>query len=179
MPDDHRDRFAARLTHIRTSLNAFGALMNTTLAAGLLAVTSVLSLRNPCKDAVRVPAAYGGLVSTVNTAPVLSAPAAPRVRPQSGMQVDREAGGSTQALAQTANERRSVTLAIRGMTCGGCVLGTRTALRRLPGVVTAVVSYERATAVVTYDSAKVTVAQMIAAIRTLRYTATVVASAAS
>jgi len=149
--------------------------MHTTLAACLLAVTSAFSLRTPCKDAVRVPAADGGLVSTVNTLSVLSNPAAPRVRSQSGMQVDLEA---TQALAPTANELRTVTLAIRGMTCGGCVLGTRTVLRRLPGVTTAAVSYERGTAVVTYDPAKVTVAQMIAAIQTLKYTATVVASAA-
>jgi len=40
------------------------------------------------------------------------------------------------------------------------------------------VSCERGTAVVTHDPAKVTVAQMIDAIRTLKYTASVVASAA-
>jgi copper chaperone CopZ len=68
-----------------------------------------------------------------------------------------------------------VTLRIAGMTCGGCVIGTRTVLARLPGVKQADVSYEKGTAVVTYDPAKVTIAQMIAAIKTLNYTATAVA----
>ena len=43
---------------------------------------------------------------------------------------------------------------------------------RLPGVTTADVSYEKGTAVVTYDPAKVTVVQMVEAIKTLGYTAT-------
>lgn len=67
----------------------------------------------------------------------------------------------------------TVTLHIEGMTCGGCTLATRTVLERLDGVTTAEVSYEKKRAVVTYDPAKVTVAQMIAAVATLKYTATV------
>ena len=58
------------------------------------------------------------------------------------------------------------------------VLGTRKVLTRLPGVAKADVSYEKGTAVVTYDPRKVTVEQMVAAIRTLGYTATPVAPAA-
>ena len=50
-----------------------------------------------------------------------------------------------------------------------------TVLKRLPGVTKADVSYEKGTAVVKYDPAKVTVAQMVAAIKTLGYTATKVA----
>jgi copper chaperone CopZ len=61
------------------------------------------------------------------------------------------------------------------MTCGGCTLATRKVLTRLPGVVRADVTYDPQQAVVTYDPAKVTVAQMIAAVKTLNYTATVVA----
>jgi copper chaperone CopZ len=70
--------------------------------------------------------------------------------------------------------RDTVTLRIEGMTCGGCTLATRKVLERLDGVSKADVSYEQKRAVVTYDSAKVTVAQMIAAVATLKYTATVV-----
>ncbi len=67
----------------------------------------------------------------------------------------------------------SVTLRIEGMTCGGCTLATRKVLERLDGVSKADVSYEEKRAVVTYDAKKVTVAQMIAAVAALKYTATV------
>lgn len=72
---------------------------------------------------------------------------------------------------------RTVTLHIEGMTCGGCVFGTRKVLTQMNGVTRADVSYEKSEAVVTYDDQKVTVEQMIAAIKTLGYGATVVAPA--
>ncbi|ODT04563.1 MAG: hypothetical protein ABS52_04660 [Gemmatimonadetes bacterium SCN 70-22] len=81
------------------------------------------------------------------------------------------------AVTQPASASRTVTLAVKGMTCAGCVLGTQKVLTRLPGVAKADVSYEKGTAVVTYDPAKVTVEQMIAAIKTLGYTASIVAPA--
>lgn len=68
----------------------------------------------------------------------------------------------------------TVTLRIEGMTCAGCTIATRTVLQRLEGVVKADVSYENKTAIVIYDPAKVTTSQMIAAVATLKYTATVV-----
>lgn len=71
-------------------------------------------------------------------------------------------------------EVKTVTLRVEGMTCGGCTLATRKVLERLEGVQKAEVSYEQSRAVVTYDPAKVSVPQMIAAVRTLGYTATVV-----
>ncbi|MEO7822712.1 MAG: heavy metal-associated domain-containing protein, partial [Gemmatimonadaceae bacterium] len=71
----------------------------------------------------------------------------------------------------------TVTLKVDGMTCGGCVYGVRKVLTRLPGVSKAEVTYEQSRAVVTYKPAAVTVAKMIAAIKTLGYTATVVAPA--
>jgi len=61
------------------------------------------------------------------------------------------------------------------MTCGGCVFGVRKVLTRLKGVSRAEVTYEDSRAVVTYDPAAVTVAQVAAAIKTLGYTATVIA----
>ena len=67
---------------------------------------------------------------------------------------------------------QTVTLKIEGMTCAGCVLSTRAVLTRLKGVSKADVSYESGRAVVTYDPKLVSVEQMIAAIKTLKYTAT-------
>lgn len=138
--------------------------MNKTLATfGLLGVAGALSLCDLCGPeaaaASTTGALPGGLVSVAYAAPV-PGPSLP-ARPQA----------STQAPAQ-ATALKTVTLAVKGMTCGGCVLGTRKVLTRLPGVSKADVSYEKGTAVVTYDPRKVTVEQMIAAIKTLGYTAT-------
>ena len=72
----------------------------------------------------------------------------------------------------------TVTLHVEGMTCGGCTLATRKVLERLAGVTKAKVSYEEKRATVVYDPAKVTVQQMIAAVATLKYTATVVTTSA-
>jgi copper chaperone CopZ len=66
-----------------------------------------------------------------------------------------------------------VTLQVEGMTCGGCTLATRKLLTRLEGVEKAVVTYEPPRAVVTFHPRKVTVPQIIAAIKTLGYRATV------
>lgn len=82
-----------------------------------------------------------------------------------------EGGGATMARAATV-----VTLRVSGMTCGGCVLGVRKVLTRLDGVKKAQVSYEKGLATVTFDSSKVSVEQMVAAIKTLGYTATLAKS---
>ena len=79
----------------------------------------------------------------------------------------------TTAVRSARLEVRTVHLKVAGMTCGGCVVGTRTVLTRLHGVTKAEVSYEKQDALVTYDPAKVTIAQIVAAIKTLGYTATV------
>ena len=71
-------------------------------------------------------------------------------------------------------EPGTVTLHVEGMTCGGCVLSVRKVLERIPGVQKVDVSYEKRRAVVTYDSEKVTIEQLIDAIKTLKYKATVV-----
>ncbi len=82
--------------------------------------------------------------------------------------------GSATARVTPSVEPATVTLKVEGMTCGGCVIGVRTVLRRLDGVREADVSYEQQRAVVNYDTAKVTVEQMIAAIKTLGYKASLV-----
>jgi mercuric transport protein len=76
-------------------------------------------------------------------------------------------------IAQLLPVTSTVTLKISGMTCGGCVLGVRKVLMRLDGVARADVSYEKGNAVVTFDPKKASVRQMIAAIKTLGYTAVV------
>ena len=83
---------------------------------------------------------------------------------------------SASATQRSAVALDTVTLHIEGMTCGGCTLATRTVLERLDGVTKADVSYEQKRAIVTFDPAKVTVAQLIAAVATLKYTATVLPS---
>lgn len=79
-------------------------------------------------------------------------------------------------LAADVAEEKTVGLTIEGMTCGGCAVSAKMALTRLPGVTKAEVSYEKKEAIVAYDPAKVTVEEMIAAIKTLGYTATVAKS---
>ena len=65
---------------------------------------------------------------------------------------------------------------VNGMDCGGCVIGTRAALRKLEGVRQADASYDDATGKGTawalYDPAKISPEQMIAAIGELGYAAT-------
>ncbi len=95
----------------------------------------------------------------------------------------RSAAAAVSAGPQLVNAThvttRIVTFKVEGMTCGGCVIGVRKVLTRLAGVSKADVSYQRSRAVVTYDPEVVTVQQMVAAIKTLGYTATVVAPTAT
>ena len=62
---------------------------------------------------------------------------------------------------------------VKGMTCGGCVLGTRIALAKVSGVRTAGAGYheetKKGTAWAIYDPATATQAQLMAAIRKLGY----------
>lgn len=141
-------------------------IMNKPLATlGIFAVTGALALCDLCKPAAEGNAARTGPMSVAFATSPQERPA--QERPAASVQPKSPA-----AAAGVQSAAQSVTLAVKGMTCAGCELATRTVLTRLPGVVTAEVSYEKGTAVVTYDPAKVTVTQMVAAIRTLGYTAT-------
>lgn len=84
--------------------------------------------------------------------------------------------GSAAVVAEPvpAAESKTVTLQVKGMTCGGCAIAARIALEKLDGVKSAAVSYEESRAVVKYDPQKVTVERMIAALKKLGYEATVV-----
>jgi copper chaperone CopZ len=69
---------------------------------------------------------------------------------------------------------------VEGMTCGGCVLGTRMALAKVPGVRSADAAYDektkKGTAWAIYDPAHATPAQLMAAIRKLGYEPTLIGS---
>lgn len=90
------------------------------------------------------------------------------------------ASGSAPAADQPGDEPAElarVDFAVSGMDCAGCVIGARTALRRLDGVHEAHVAFESiesSPAWAVYDPERVTPERMIEAIGTLGYTATVV-----
>ena len=52
---------------------------------------------------------------------------------------------------------RTVTLRVKGMTCGGCASSVEKALKSTEGVESVKVSFERGRAVIKYDDQKVTV----------------------
>ena len=85
-----------------------------------------------------------------------------------------------ESSAATHAQLARVDFAVQGMDCGGCVLGTRAALRKVPGVQQADAAYDDATkkgtAWALYDPAKTNQEQLIAAIGKLGYTATPVAA---
>ena len=56
------------------------------------------------------------------------------------------------------------TLRVEGMTCTGCETAVRMVLKKVPGVTSADVSYEKKQAVVTYDPSRTTPAKLAAAI---------------
>ena len=63
-------------------------------------------------------------------------------------------GASIVPAAPSATAGEKTTLAIKGMTCGGCVAAVKLQLKRTVGVTTFEVSLERGEADVTYDSAR-------------------------
>lgn len=110
-----------------------------------------------------------GAIGTFAICDLCQPPAEAAVAP--ALVAQAEAAPTTAPVA----ESKTVTLKVEGMTCGGCAIGARKVLERLDGVQKAEVSYEKSQAVVTYDAKKVTIEQMIAALKKgLGYTATVV-----
>lgn len=71
-----------------------------------------------------------------------------------------------------AGEAKTSTFHVEGMTCGGCAVGLKTAVKKLDGVQKVDASYEKSKAVVTYDPAKVKPEQIVTAIEKLGYKAT-------
>lgn len=105
----------------------------------------------------------------------------PLVQACSNEQSQANASAGTTASASTLEQAIPAGFAradfdVAGMDCGGCVIGTRAALRKLEGVQQADASYDDATSKGTawaiYDPSKVTPERMMAAIRELGYTPT-------
>lgn len=67
---------------------------------------------------------------------------------------------------------QTVTLAIEGMTCGGCVKSVTRVLSELDGVAKAEVSLEHAQAVVTFDETKTNKAALKEAVEDAGYDVT-------
>lgn len=65
---------------------------------------------------------------------------------------------------------RTVTLRVKGMTCGGCATTVEQALKTTEGVKEVRVSYERGNAVITYDDQKITVARLREVINSTGFT---------
>jgi mercuric transport protein len=55
---------------------------------------------------------------------------------------------------------RTVSLRVKGMTCGGCAVSVENALKGTPGVEEVSVSYEKGLARIKYDDQKVSVAKL-------------------
>ncbi len=79
-----------------------------------------------------------------------------------------------------AGDAKTVTsdFKVEGMTCGGCEAGVKMKVKRLDGVEKVTASHKNGKASVTYDTAKVTTADIIAAIEDLGYTAELLESSA-
>ena len=118
-------------------------------------------------------------VSTVATTALVVSLAACARDQATGGEAGAPAGASSAAVsapAATPAQLVRVDFAVEGMDCGGCVLGTRAALRKVEGVQEADAAYDEATkagsAWALYNPAKTSLEQMIAAIGKLGYKAT-------
>jgi mercuric transport protein len=66
---------------------------------------------------------------------------------------------------------RTVTIRVKGMSCGGCAISLEQTLKSTEGVEDAKVSYERGEALIKYDDSKVTVAKLREVIKSAGYQA--------
>ncbi len=73
--------------------------------------------------------------------------------------------------AEAPEESSSTTTAFRveGMTCGGCEVAVKRAVKKIEGVDTVAASHKEASAEVTYDPAKVTPEEIVAAIEKIGF----------
>lgn len=70
-----------------------------------------------------------------------------------------------------AEQIKKVTLAISGMTCGGCVESVKRALEKVPGVLSTEVDLTAKRAVVTVSSDAITTASLVLAVKVAGYNA--------
>lgn len=77
------------------------------------------------------------------------------------------------SLGAWAGEAAKTTLAIQGMTCGGCVAAVKVQLKKTEGVTAYEVSLEKAEADVSYDSGKTTPEKIAESVSTTGFRASV------
>ncbi len=66
---------------------------------------------------------------------------------------------------------KKITLAVSGMTCGGCVESVKRALEKVPGVLSAEVDLTAKRAIVTVNSDAITTASLVLAVKVAGYNA--------
>ncbi|HKS26510.1 MAG TPA: heavy-metal-associated domain-containing protein [Pyrinomonadaceae bacterium] len=66
----------------------------------------------------------------------------------------------TLGASATFAATKTVTIRVKGMTCGGCATSVEKALKSTEGVQEARVSFERGLAVIKYDDQKVTISKL-------------------
>lgn len=116
------------------------------------------------------------LIATVASSPLLLACADEQMEAAASAEAIQNAAQGTPASQDPATLARAE-FDVAGMDCGGCVIGTRTALRKIDGVRQADATYDEATgegtAWAVYDPAIVTPERLMAAIQELGYTPTI------
>jgi copper chaperone CopZ len=78
---------------------------------------------------------------------------------------------SDQAYAGSETATLGVTMQVKGMTCGDCATKVQASLLEVPGVKSADVSLEKNEAKVEYEKEKVTLEQLVAAVKKAGYEA--------
>lgn len=81
------------------------------------------------------------------------------------------AGCPQTAITTEAGPVKQVVLPVEGMTCGGCAISVKAALKGLKGVREAKVDVDKGEAVITYAEGEVTVDQMVRAINSTGFRA--------
>ncbi len=77
-------------------------------------------------------------------------------------------GGGGKAMTEGI---KKITLAVSGMTCGGCVESVKRALEKVPGVLSAEVDLTAKRAIVTVSSDAITTASLVLAVKVAGYNA--------
>lgn len=79
--------------------------------------------------------------------------------------------GLTIAADDSKADATTTVFEVKGMTCGGCEVGVKVAVRQLDGIDKVTASHEESRATVTYDPSKVSAEDIEAAIEKIGYEA--------
>ncbi len=79
--------------------------------------------------------------------------------------------GSGDGDEPLAEGQARVVIPVTGMTCGGCCVPVESAVNKLEGVVNAKADYDKGRATVVYEESKVTVKEIVDAINTTSFKA--------